>query len=99
MTINTQTGTAYTLVATDEGKLIVLNNAAAITLTIPINSAVPFPLGTRIDVYQAGVGQVTFASTATIRNPVGLKIKGQYGEATLTKVGTDEWILAGYITA
>ena len=35
--INTQTGTAYTLAASDAGKLVTLTNAAAITLTVPGN--------------------------------------------------------------
>ena len=32
---STQTGTTYTLVAADVGEYVTLNNAAAITLTVP----------------------------------------------------------------
>ena len=38
--INAQTGTSYTTVLSDDGKLITLDNAASITLTIPPNSSV-----------------------------------------------------------
>ena len=44
-----QTGTAYTLVLADAFKLVAMNNAAANTLTVPPNSSVAFPIGTRID--------------------------------------------------
>lgn len=97
-----QTATAYTFVLTDNGVTVMHNNAAAIAATVPPNSAVAFPLGARIDNAQMGAGQVTFVQGAgvTIRVPtaLGLKIKGQYGEASLTKIATDEWLLAGYVS-
>ena len=37
--INAQTGTTYTTVLTDDGKLITASNAASIALTIPPNSS------------------------------------------------------------
>ena len=45
--INTQTGTTYTFVLTDAGKLVTCDNAAAISVTVPPNSSVAFPTGTR----------------------------------------------------
>jgi len=93
---NAQTGTSYTLVLTDVAKVISLTNAAAITLTIPTNASVAFPLGTQILLYQGGAGQVTISSSATIRSEGSkLKIAGQYGVAGLLKVGTDEWVAFG----
>lgn len=100
---NAQVGTAYTYVLTDMNKLVTHNNAAAITVTVPPNSTVAFPLRARIDNAQLGVGQVTFVGGAgvNIRVPsaLGLKIKGQYGEASLTQIATDEWLLAGYVSS
>jgi len=93
---NAQTGTSYTLVLTDVAKVISLTNAAAITLTIPTNASVAFPLGTQILLYQGGAGQVTISSSATIRSEGSkLKIAGQYAVAGLLKVGTDEWVAFG----
>lgn len=97
--VNTQTGTSYTLVLTDAGKCVEMNNAAANTLTIPLNSSVTFPLGTVIEVFQLGAGQTTVAATGgvTLRAPDGAKLAKQYASASLRKRATDEWVLAGSV--
>lgn len=96
---NAQTGTTYTLVLADAGKLVSLSNASAITLTIPTNASVAFPTNTRIDLLQYGAGQVTVGGAGiTIRSSGSkLKLTGQYSGATLWKKGTDEWVLIGDI--
>lgn len=98
VTENAQTGTTYTLVLTDAGKLVSLTNASAITLTVPPNSSVAFPVGTRIDLAQLGAGQVTVAAGAgvTINSYASaLSLVGQYAGATLVKTATDTWLLVG----
>lgn len=98
---NAQTGTTYTLVLADAGKMVSLSNASAITMTVPPNSSVAFPVNTRIDLVQYGAGQVTVAagSGVTIRSSGSkLKLSGQYSGATLWKKATDEWVLIGDIT-
>lgn len=94
--LNTQTA-SYTLVLTDAGKLVEVNNASANNLTVPTNATVAFPLNTRIDLAQYGAGQTTIvaASGVTIRSNNGLKLTGQYAGGTLFKRGTDEWYLFG----
>lgn len=96
-TINAQTGTAYTLALSDAGGVVTLSNAAAVTLTVPLNSAVAFPVGTTIDLAQLGVGQVTIAGTGgvTVNADPGLKIAARYGVAALLKLGTDTWLAMG----
>ena len=97
---NAQTGTSYTLVLTDVAKVISLTNAAAITLTVPTNASVAFPVGTQILLYQGGAGQVTISSSATIRSQGSkLKLTGQYAVAGLIKVATDEWVAFGNLTS
>lgn len=98
--INTQTWTTYTLVADDAGKLITLNNAGAITLTIPTNASVPFPIGTKIDLAQLGAGAVTVAGTGvTISSDWDNKtIDGQNVAVSLVKIATDTWLLVGKLT-
>lgn len=98
---NPQSGTTYTLVIGDAYKYITLSNAGAITLTVPPNSSVPFPIGIRIDLEQIGAGQVTVAQGAgvTINNTPGLKFRAQYSTASLVKKGTDLWNLSGDISA
>ena len=95
---NAQTGTTYPLVLGDAGRMVTLNNAAAIALTIPTAAAVAFPVGTRIDILQFGAGQVTVGGSVTIRSSGGkLKLSGQYSGATLWKRATNEWALIGDI--
>jgi hypothetical protein len=98
---NAQTGTTYTLVLTDAGKLIEMSNASAITLTIPTNSSVAFPTGTQIDLLQTGAGQVTVGGAGVTLQSEGskLKLKGQYAAATLIKRATDTWVLIGNTSA
>lgn len=96
--INTQTGTSYTLVATDTGKLIEMNNAAANTVIIPLNSSVPFSVGTKIDLIQIGAGQTTASAVSgvTINSEGGKRsINAQWQAVTLFKRDTDSWVLIG----
>lgn len=95
---NSQTGTTYTLVLSDANKVIELTNAAAITLTIPTNASVAFPVGTLIELYQGGAGQVTVSTSVTLRAPDGAKLAKQYASASLRKRATDEWVLSGNVT-
>jgi hypothetical protein len=98
---NAQTGTTYTLALTDAGKMVTLTNAASITLTIPTNATIAFPINTRIDLLQYGAGQVTVAGAGVTINSSGSKLKltGQYSGASLWKKATDTWVLIGDITA
>ena len=94
---NLQTVAAYTLVASDIGKIVERNWSTANTLTVPPNSAVPFSDGTVIKVRQLAAGQVTFTpgTGVTILSLGGaLRTAGQYAEATLTRRATDEWVLS-----
>jgi hypothetical protein len=97
-TINAQTSTTYTLVATDANALVQLNNASAITLTLPPSV---FSVGQSIDVYQRGAGQVTFAqgSGVTIRSTgatsTAPKLRVQYSAATVICIASNEFLVVG----
>lgn len=96
-TANTQTGTAYTLVLADAGKVVERNNASANTTTIPTNASVAFPVGTVIEVFQYGAGasSVVAASGVTILpGPSPVAISARYQSLSLRKRATDEWIVA-----
>lgn len=95
LTINAQTGTTYTLVSGDLNKLVTLNNASAITVTIP-NGV--FSTGQQINFQQIGAGQVTFASDGTTTfTGVGTKLRAQYSASTLICTGTNTFTLIGDI--
>lgn len=98
---NTQTA-SYTPVLNDANKIVEMNVATPNNLTIPPNASVPFPIGTIIEGFQLGVGQVTFVPGAgvTIRSPGNkLKLNSRYSSASLRKRATDEWVLIGDLVA
>lgn len=102
ITTNEQTGTTYTLVLSDSSKLVELNNASAITLTVPTNSSVAYPVGTKIDLLQTGAGQVTVTPAGGVTiNGFGdaTKLSGQWAAASLVKRATDTWVMIGNISA
>jgi len=86
LAFNAQTGTSYTLVASDSGKLVSLSNAAGITLTLPISV---YAAGEQINIIATGAGQVTLAaaSGATIvstgATSAAPKLRVQYSAATI----------------
>ena len=99
---NAQTGTTYTLVLADGGKLVEMNNASANTLTVPPNSSVAFPVGSQILVLQTGAGRTTLAAGAgvTVNSKDGnLKLSAQWCAATLIKRATDVWVVVGDLSA
>lgn len=59
--INTQTGTSYTLLASDSGKIVELTNASAIALT----AAPGLPKGFCCTIVQGGAGVATVASSGS----------------------------------
>ena len=63
LSFNAQTGTTYTLVAADSGKLVTTSNASAITVTIPPSV---FAAGEQINVQSIGAGLTTFAQGAGV---------------------------------
>ena len=100
LTINEQTGTAYTLVASDASKELRFTNAAAITLTIPLESGVNFPIGTEFILVQYGAGTVTVvgAGGVTLYSASSMTdLYEQYSSAALIKQALDQWLLVGDI--
>lgn len=99
-TINQQTS-GYTTVLTDRDKLVEVSSASGVTVTIPANSSVAYPVGTSIDILQTGAGQVTIAGAGgvTVNATPGLKLRTQWSSATLFKRATDTWVVFGDLSA
>jgi hypothetical protein len=91
--INEQTGTTYTLVAGDNGKVIKFTNGSAITLTLPSGLGEGF----NCSVVQYGAGQITFStSSSTLYNRQShTKTAGQYAVTGLISCVADVFVLAG----
>lgn len=89
---------SYTLVLSDANKLIEMNNISPNTLTIPLNSLVEFPIGTKIDILQTGTGQTTVFPTpgVTLNSSLNAtKLLGQWSAAAIIKRDTNTWVLIG----
>jgi hypothetical protein len=63
LSFNAQTGTTYTLVASDSAKLVTTSNAAAVTVTIPPSV---FTAGNQINLQSIGVGLTSFVAGAGV---------------------------------
>jgi len=88
------------VLSTDVFKYVHFNSTSSITYTVQPNATTAIDVGTIIQLTNINTGSVTIAagSGVTIRSKDGaLDISGQYGEAVLRKIDTDEWILSGSI--
>lgn len=92
--INDQTGTSYTVAASDAGKEIRCTNAAAIALNIDTeaNSGIADVTFWAL-LSQGGAGTVTVTALAgvTLRTPNGAATSAQYDARGISYLGTDEW--------
>ena len=93
LTTDTAANTAdYTLALTDRDKVVLMNNTATATVTVPLNSSVAFPIGSTVYVYRANTGTVTLAAAAGVT----LSKTGNFGsneQLTLRKRATDTWVV------
>lgn len=99
-TVSTVTGNT-TLALTDAGKTIYCDSSSTITITIPANSSVPFPIGTQIDFSREGTGSVVFSITTDELHSVSdnFYIANRYNGVTLKKKNTTKWRLYGTLSA
>lgn len=91
--VNDQTGTTYTLLASDNGKVVTCSNASAITVTVPSGLGVGF----NCVVIQKGAGQITFSpSSTTLRNRQShTKSAGQWAAVSLVAHAANDLTLGG----
>jgi len=95
--VNLQTGASYTVQASDNGKLITLNNSSSVSVFIPSG----LPVGFSASFIQLGTGQVTFLPTglaSLLSDGSKSKIATQYSMATVVSPSTNVFVLAGNIS-
>lgn len=89
---------AAALAIADENRIVLVSAASAVAITVPPNSAAAIPVGSRIEVVQAGAG------AANITAGVGVTLTaldnktstfGQWGVLTLIKTATNTWLILG----
>jgi hypothetical protein len=89
----------HQLVLADRGKSVVMSGTS-LTLTVPANASVAFPIGTAIVVINVAATSLSVAittDTMTLVNTTttGTRTLAQNAMATLVKVGATSWIIAG----
>lgn len=95
---NAQTGTSYTLAASDSSKLVTASNAGAITITVPPSI---FATGEQINLQQIGAGQVTFAAgsgvtiTSTGATSAAPKLRAQFSACTIICTTANVFTIVG----
>lgn len=87
---------ALTDISTSGQGVVRMNSATAVSLTVPPNSSVAFPIGAQIEVTQSGAGLVTLAAGAgvTVNAAASLISTTQHQRGVLTKTDTDTWNFA-----
>ena len=90
--VNTQSGTTYTLTASDNGKIISCTSNSAVTIIVPALS-----IGFNCLIVQRGSGQVTLsASGSTINNRYNFnKTAGQHAIMSLVSVAAGIFVSSG----
>ena len=99
--IATQVTASTTLALAHAEKMLMVSATSDITLTIPTNAAVPFPVGTMINVCRIGAGNITIATSSGVTlNTLESKriIGGQYSAITLYKSAENVWHGWGALT-
>lgn len=95
--VETISGTSYTLVLADAWKLKQTTNGSPVTVTVPPNASVAFPVGTQVHFEQNGAGALTLApgSGVTVEGRVSETTAGQLAALTATKTATNRWLVTG----
>jgi hypothetical protein len=98
---NTQTA-SYTLLLTDAWTCIEYNSSSAGNLLIPTDASVAFQIGTVIEWFQMGTGQLTVVAantgTTTVRNASSNTARVQNSSGSIRKRAANDWVLAGDLT-
>lgn len=90
-----QNGLTYTLVLENAGYIVEMDNVADNTVYIPDNSVVAFPVNTRIDVTQRGIGKTSVAMSGTDTLIGNATVAGTNGGVSLWKRQATEWVVFG----
>jgi hypothetical protein len=98
LTLNAQTGTTYTLVAADSGKLVTSSNANPVVITIPPSI---FAAGEQINVQSIGAGLTSFAQgagvtiTSTGATATAPILRAQYSACTIICTASNAFTVIG----
>lgn len=101
-TVNVQTGTTYTIAASDHGKVVKFGNASAVAVILPNN----LPAGFNCGIASNGAGKVTFtpqAGATLVNRQTFFSLAGNKAEGGLridnNGGATAEWWISGDLQA
>ena len=100
ISFNAQTGTTYTLVLADVGKLVTTSNASAVTVTIPPSI---FAAGNIVNLQSIGVGLTTLVAgagvtiTSTGANAAAPILRARYSAASIICTASNVFTVIGDI--
>jgi hypothetical protein len=92
---------SYSLVLTDAGRMVLMNSGSDLTLTVPPDASVNFPVNTRIDLVRWGAGNMTIVpgvGAVVVSAENKNKLRVTYSAASLWKQGPNTWLLIGDIS-
>ena len=94
--INSQTGTTYTLLSTDNGEVIVWNTSSGGTLTIPSG----LPVGFNATLIQTGTASIGITGSGTTLNSFEGKLRtaGQHAAVSIISYSSNVFNIAGGLT-
>jgi hypothetical protein len=98
LALNAQTGTTYTLVAADSGKLVTSSNASPVVITIPPSV---FAAGEQINVQSIGAGLTSFAQgagvtiTSTGATATAPILRAQFSACTIVCTASNTFTVIG----
>jgi hypothetical protein len=100
LAFNAQTGTTYTLVATDVSKLVTTSNASPVTVTIPANV---FTTGNQINIQSIGVGLTTISGGSVTITSTGASssapvLRARYSACTIICTSSNVFTIVGDLT-
>jgi hypothetical protein len=104
-TLDVQTGTTYTLEATDQYQVLVItSNASTKTVSIPTDATYNFPVGTAITLLNTGAGNLTIQATTSGTTTVtsagatsNAPTVGQHKTAVAIKTAANTWSVVGAV--
>jgi hypothetical protein len=104
-TLNSQTGTTYTLASTDQYQVLVItSNAGTKTVSIPTDATYNFPVGTAVSFLNTGAGNLTInavtSGTTTVTSAGAVSAAptvAQFRSAVALKTAANAWTIIGAV--
>ena len=92
------TGTTYTLLASDSGKIVTMDNGSPMTVTVPAG----LPIGFRCQVMRLGAGSCTLSNTGQtgaliFSRTSAYSITAQYGSASVFEYASNNYCIDGLV--